>query len=305
MTPTTTTEETAIATRTETSAELSPGASAAEKQFEVQSAIAVAKRFPRHEDQAFARLMHAAERTAFAEDATYSYPRGGVKISGPSVHLAREGARVWGNLRYGVEVLRDDADSRLIRGFAWDMESNTKVTAEDDFAKLVQRKGGWMKPDERDLRELTNRRGAILVRNCILQLLPKDLIEDALDRCRATLERGAQQDPDRARKKLILAFGELHVTPELLEKRLGHPLAECSPAELTELRGIYKSIADGHSTWAEYGAPAVETGTLDVADVAPAAEGNRGHGQEGLGTVAAPERPPRARRERGPNLPLK
>lgn len=254
----TTIEETALATRTEQSLELSPTASAAEKQYEIQSAIAIAKRFPRNEDAAFARLMKAAERSSFAEDAAYSYPRGGQAVEGPSVNLAREAARVWGNIQHGLTIIRDDEDTRQIRGWAWDMESNTRVSAEDQFQKLIQRKGKnggptqWVRPDERDLRELTNKRGAILVRNCILHLLPKDLIEDALERCEATLKKGAQADPDGARKKLILAFGSLNVTPEMLEQRLGHRLAECSPAEIAELRTIYKSIADGNSTWSEY-----------------------------------------------------
>jgi hypothetical protein len=313
-----TTEETALSTRTEHSSELAPTAGAAEKQFEIQSSIAIAKRFPRNEDQAFARLMKAADRSSFADDAAYSFPRGGQAVEGPSVNLAREAARVWGNIRYGLEILRDDEESRQIRGWAWDMESNTKVTAEDDFQKLIQRrnKSGpgtvWVKPDERDLRELTNRRGAILVRNCILQLLPKDLIEDALDRCQETLKKGAERDPDGARKKLILAFSQLSITPEMLEKKLGHPLAESTPKEIAELRTIYKSIADGNSTWSEYvngsdAKPATEKGSVNVEDVVrPGTEENRGHGQEQLAGAAKPAEPvSTSRRAAGAKPPMK
>ena len=283
-------EETGLATRTEQTFELAPTSGAAEKQFEIQSAIVIAKRFPRNEDGAFQKLMKAAGRSSFADDAAYSFPRGDAKVEGPSINLAREAARVWGNIRYGLEIIRDDEESRQIRGWAWDIETNTKTTAEDDFKKLIYRKkGGWIKPDERDLRELTNRRGAILIRGCLLQLLPKDLIEDAMDRCKATLAKGAQQDPEGARKKIILAFSELNVTPEMLEKYLGHGLAECSPAELAELRKVYKSIADGNSTWAEYVEPSKkepEKGKVDLGDLKPGKEENRGHGNENLGAAA-------------------
>jgi hypothetical protein len=289
-------EETALATRSEQTSELAPTAGAAEKQFEIQSAITVAKRFPRNEDGAFQKLMKAADRTSFAEDAGYSFPRGGQTVEGPSVNLAREAARVWGNIRYGLEVIRDDEESRQIRGWAWDLESNVKVTAEDEFRKLIYRKkGGWIRPDERDLRELTNRRGAILIRGCVLQILPKDLIEDAMERCKATLRKSAAQDPEAARKKIILAFSEIRVTPEMLEQKLGHPLAQCSPAEIADLRTIYKSIADGNSTWAEYvepQKPEAEKAAIDINDLAPSAEPNRGHGNEGLDNVkpvTAPE----------------
>jgi len=253
-------EDTALSTTREFSTELAPSAAAAEKQYEIQSAIIIAKRFPRDEDLAFQKLMKACGRSSFAEDAEYAFPRGGTTVKGPSVFLAREGARVWTNIRYGLTILRDDQQSRQIQGWAWDVETNTKVTAEDDFQKLIYRKGkGWITPDERDLRELTNRRGAILIRNCVLQLLPKDLVEDAVEKCRETLRSTAAKDPDEARKKIILAFSELNITPEMLAVYLGHPIGQSSPAEIADLRGIYKSISDGNSKWSEYVAEEAKT----------------------------------------------
>jgi hypothetical protein len=251
-------EDSGLSTTTDFSTELAPTAAAAEKQFEIQSAIVLARRFPRNEEQAFEKLMRACKRTSFAESAEYSYPRGQTTVAGPSVNVAREAARVWGNIRYGIDVTRDDADSRSIRGWAWDLETNTKVQAEDDFKKVVFRKGYNGAPgkniptDERELRELTNRRGAILVRNCILQILPKDLIEDALFESNRTLQDRAAKDPEGEKKRIIMAFSELRITPEMLGAYLTHPLAQCSPAEIAKLRGIYKSISDGHTTWAEY-----------------------------------------------------
>ncbi len=280
-------EDTGLGVISSGTTELAPTRSAAAEQFEIQSAIVLARRFPRNEDQAFALLMKACSRTSFAEAAEYSFPRGGSTVSGPSVNLAREAARVWGNIRYGLTILRDDEETRQIEGWAWDLETNTKVTAQDDFRKVIQRKkkgGGteWVKPDERDLRELTNRRGAILVRNCILQLLPRDLIEDAQGKAGETLKTKAEQDPEGAKKKLILAFADLNVTPEMLEKYLGHPLAQCSPAEIANLRKVYASIKDGNSTWEEYlqasngsgnggGARAVGTPTAKKPDPEPSA----------------------------------
>lgn len=247
------TEETGLATTHEFSGELAPTAAAAEKQFEIQSAIVLAKRFPRDEDQAFQKLMKACNRSSFAEDAEYSFPRGGQPVKGPSVFLAREAARVWTNIRYGLTITRDDQNSRQIQAWAWDLETNTKISAEDDFRKLIFRRGkGWIEPDERDLRELTNRRGAILIRNCVLQILPKDLIEDALATCRETLRSNVAKDPDSARKKILVAFSELNVTAEMLAAYLGHPVAQSSPAEIADLRAVYKSISDGNTTWADY-----------------------------------------------------
>lgn len=283
-------EETALATRSEFSSELAPTSAQAEKQFEIQSAIIIANKFPRDEDQAFLALMKACKRLSFAEQSSYSFPRGGQQVTGPSVHMARGAARVWKNLQYGLRITRDDDDSRQIQAFAWDLETNVKVTAEDDFKKLVQRKNKqtgqttWVSVDERDLRELTNRRGAILVRNCILQILPKDLIEDAREECAKAIRKGVTDDPESARKRLLAAFGEIYIDPDMLEEYLKHPVDQSSPAEIQKLRGIYQSIRDGQSTWLEYTAPKKkepEKGSIDLGSLKPGGE-NRGHGEENL-----------------------
>jgi hypothetical protein len=281
-------EQNGLAIREEQTAELQISGAQANAQHEIQSAIIIAQRFKRNEDSAFQKLMKSASRASFSEDALYSFPRGGSTVSGPSVNMAREAARIWGNIRYGMEVLRDDEESRLIRAFAWDVETNTKVSADDDFSKLIQRKDKatgttkWISPDERDLRELTNRRGAILVRNCILQLLPKDLIEEAMEKVRETLRSGAQADPDASRKNMIVKFGELNITPEMLELKLGHAIGLCTPDEVAELRTIYASIRDGNSSWTEYTTQKSEKkepekGTLDLNNFKPSEEPNRGH----------------------------
>jgi len=279
----TATEENALSIKKEESFELSESNMIASATAEVQAGVIIAKKFPRSEDVAFEKLMKSCSRTSFAGDAAYSFPRGTATVTGPSINLAREAARTWGNIEYGVLVVYDDEETRKIKAWAWDKESNSRSFAEDSFKKLVFRKKGggvWVKPDERDLRELTNRRGAILKRNCLLELLPKDLIEDALKKCGETLKKNAAQDPDSARKAIIIAFSELNITPEMLEKKLGHKIAQCIPDEIAELRQIHQSIKDGNSKWSEYIDPdnggnggnshkKTEKGTLTMDDLKP------------------------------------
>lgn len=249
----TATEETALSTREEHSRELSTAREAAMAQHELQSAITVAIKFPRNEDEAFGRLMKSAKRLTFAEKAVYSFPRGGSTVSGPSAHLAREAARVWGNVRYGFEIVRDDDENIHLRGWAWDMQTNTKVTQDAHFKKLVYRKkGGWQKPDERDLRELVNKHGAIAERNCILKVVPSDLVEDAQQESVKTMRAGVAKDIDGERKKIIMAFAELNVAVADIEKYLGNPLKQATAEQVAELRTVYKSIIDGNSRWVDY-----------------------------------------------------
>ena len=166
----------------------------------IEAAVVLSRKFPRNQQAAYGGIIQACKRHSFAEGAAYKFPRGKTEVKGPSIYLARECARCWGNIRYGNEVVRMDDDAIKIRAWAWDMETNTYIAAEDEFKKLIYRKnkegvGSWIVPDERDLRELVNRRGAITLRNCLLQLIPKDYIEDALKQATQTLQGKAQQSP--------------------------------------------------------------------------------------------------------------
>lgn len=229
----------------------------AREQSEMQAAVISAKKFPRNEAGAYTRIIKAMERPAMAEDAAYRFPRGGKDVAGPSVRLARECARCWGNIRYGVRIVSIDDDSVHIKGFALDLETNAYVESEAKFAKKIQRRNKqtgitqWIEPDERDLRELVNKHGAIACRNALLQILPSDVVEDAMskavDTCRKVAAGELKGNRDQTVKNLALAFDEFAVSVEMLEKSLGHPLSAITPEEVTELKGIYKSMRDGHT----------------------------------------------------------
>ncbi len=235
---------------------------AAREEAEMKAAIMLAKRFPRDESEAYTRIMRACDRPSFAESANYAFPRGGQTVTGPSVDLARELARIWGNIRYGMRIVSEDDERVHLKGYAYDLESNTYVESEDKFAKLVQRRNRvtrqseWVKADERDLRELVNKRGAICVRNAILQLLPSDVVQDAMARCRDTVQKVArgeiQQDRDQAIRRLALAFHDIGVNSEMIAGYLKHPMELITNEEIADLRAIFKSIRDGNSRREEY-----------------------------------------------------
>lgn len=226
--------------------------SIAREEAELKAAIVLARQFPRNEFQAAAKITRACQRPSFAESCVYTFPRGETTVEGPSVDLAREAARCWGNVRFGLRVVTADKEWVHIKGWAMDVETNNYREAEDKFERLIFRKGkGWIEPDERDLRELVNRRGAICVRNSILQLLPPDLIDDAVREAKLTMRKAASgelaQDRDSAIRRMAVAFQSIGVTVDMLEDKLGHGIGLMSTDELADMRGIYKSIADGNS----------------------------------------------------------
>jgi hypothetical protein len=225
---------------------------------ESRTMLGMAKEFPRNEFDAFQKIISSCRRPSFAEGVSYVFPRGGKPIAGPSVKLAREMARVWGNIQYGLEVIKDTETDRHIRAWAWDMETNAKVFSEDSFKKLIQRKDyetketRWVEPDERDLRELMNRRGAILIRNCILQLMPPDYVDDAVLTAQETITNRAAKDPDGERKRIAASFVDLGVPVSEIEEWAGVKFAQLTPKHITDLRSIYASIRDGNSRWSDY-----------------------------------------------------
>ena len=95
---------------------------------EVQGAIFMAKKFPRDEYEAIEKIRRSCQRATLAEQAIYSYPRGGQNVSGPSVRLAESLAQNWGNIDYGIiELEQKDGKSEMM-AYAWDLETNTRVT---------------------------------------------------------------------------------------------------------------------------------------------------------------------------------
>ena len=232
---------------------LSIGEAQALSEGEIKASVFLARSFPRNEMEAYSKVMETCGRTSFAATATYSFPRGGTLVQGASIDLAREIARNWKNIIYGYIIVFDDEHKRSIRCWAFDTENNIRTTTDDTFEKLIYRKsGGWIIPDERDLRELTSRKAAIGVRNCLLQLFPKDIIEDAMVRSKETLKAGAKQDPKGTMKTLVLWFQGYGVDVPMLEKYLEHSLDTITADEVADLHGIAEAIKDGTAKVKEF-----------------------------------------------------
>jgi hypothetical protein len=230
--------------------------------YEMVAMFEAAMRKPRDENVCIERLMTACKRPGFADAATWSFPRGGQQLSGPSVQLARGIAQAWGNIRKGQRILGMDDHEIHLGAFAHDVERGLLETAEAKVKKLVQRKNKktgvteWVAPDERDLRELVNRHSAILERNCLLKIVPADVVDLALERCAKTLleEQNGKLSKNREDtiRDIVLAFAEFGVKREHLEGHIGHTLDTIAPEELVSLRNIYRSIKDGNTRTADH-----------------------------------------------------
>jgi len=215
---------------------------------EIQSKLVIAKRFPRDETIAYQKIVGACQRYGLAAEALYSYPRGGQRVEGPSIDLARAIAQRWGNLDYGTRVVEQGDDSTRMEAYCWDLETNVCERREFNVPHVRKARGAMNKlTDPRDVYEITANMGSRRLRACILNIVPGDIVEAAVGQVNATLKAGLSQAgnfEDRSRKMLVM-FGEVGVTKPMIEKYMGHKFDSISPAELARLGKVYKSIRDG------------------------------------------------------------
>lgn len=213
---------------------------------EAQGKLVIAKRFPRNEARAYEKIIDSCKRPGLASEATYSFPRGRETVSGPSIRLAEELARAWGNIDYGIrELSRKDGVSEM-EAYAWDLETNTSSSQKFTVRHVRDTKtGSYAITDERDIYELTANQGARRLRARLLAILPPDLVEAALSECKLTLA-GKSEIPlaDRIRR-IVRSFEKYGVTTPMIETRLGHSLDVTLPEEIADLQGVYNSLKNG------------------------------------------------------------
>jgi len=221
---------------------------------EVQAALVIAKQFPRDEIAARSNILEACKRQKLAAVAVYSYPRGGALVEGPSIRLAEMLAQYWGNITCGIRELERTQGVSKMEAFAWDQQTNTRITRQFDVNHVRETKQGrYAITDSRDIYEHTANQGARRLRACILSIVPGHIVDEALDQCRKTLagQGGGEPLEDRA-MKLVRAFSEFSVTRDMIEARIGHKIEAISEFEVADLRKIYNALRDGMGDREDY-----------------------------------------------------
>jgi hypothetical protein len=209
---------------------------------EVQSAVIVAQQIPRDMQRAEAEMRDTCGRIAMAEQAFYRVQNRG---TGPSVHLMRELARVWGNVQYGVnELHRDDNRGESeVQAWAWDVQTNTRSAR--TFIVPHARMAKGRRQELTDLGDITNNNnnaGARAVRECISAILPKWFTEDAQNVCKNTLENG-EGIPLPKRVEIMLGkFRELGITETQLENKIGKKRGAWDAGDVAQMGITYTSI---------------------------------------------------------------
>lgn len=212
---------------------------------EVYAAIVVAQQCPRDVDKALFEMRRSCTQRGLAERAFYSYPRAGATVTGPSIHLARDLARAWGNIQYGIAELRRDDDAGLseMQAFAWDVETNTRSAQIFVVPHKRDKRGGPEKlVDLREIYENNANNGARRLRAAIFSVLPPWFTEEAQDLCRRALTDGDPDELARRADLIVNDFSRGGITLAQLEEKVGRKRPDWTAEDIADLGVLFKSL---------------------------------------------------------------
>ena len=218
---------------------------------EVAAAVRVAQEVPRNLQLARAQMIDSCRMPALAERAFFSYSRAGSRITGPSIHLARELARCFGNVQYGLSELRRDdghGQSEMV-AYAWDVQTNTRSSTTFIVPHGRDTQQGMKKlTDLRDIYENNANNGARRVREQIFAVLPPWFTEEAKATCRQTLEDGGGEPLAVRIDKMIEAFRGLGVNDRQLTDRLARRADQWTVQDVATLGVVFTSLRNGEAS---------------------------------------------------------
>lgn len=218
---------------------------------EVQAAVIVAQQVPRDVQAAVNAMRESCQQPALAARAFFRFPRARQQITGPSIHLARELARIWGNIQYGIhEMRRDDvAGESEMQAFAWDVQTNTRNVSTFIVPHRRDTTAGQQAlTDLRDIYENNANNGARRVREAIFAVLPPWFVEEAKAACMATIENGGGKPIAQRVADAVAWYERKGVKARQLEEKVGTARADWTGVELAQLEVISRSLANGETT---------------------------------------------------------
>jgi hypothetical protein len=130
--------------------------------------------------------------------------------------------------------------------YAWDREKNNRRIRQITVEHVIDTRDGPKKMrDSKEIDDKISNVASKQVRGLMLALMPKWMVESAIEECRKTLA-GNNDEPISVRvRKMTQAFARFGVTTEHLERHLGHKLDDVLADELVDLMGVFNSLKEG------------------------------------------------------------
>ncbi|VWD49733.1 hypothetical protein BLA17378_08631 [Burkholderia aenigmatica] len=242
---------------------------AAKSKAMVEARYIMAMRQPRNWDQVRQDLMAECKRPNFAHNKSAYYRKPiGKGVEGLGIRFVEVALRCMKNVLVETTMTFEDETKEIHCVSVTDLESNLTYPLDVRVSKTVERAkpmddGSYISVRKNSYGKLTytvpandddllNKRAALIskaIRTLGLRVIPGDLQDEAEEIIKMVRLDENAKDPDRARKKMVDAFGSLGVKAADLVEYLGHPLDTCSPQEMTDMFALYGAIKDGEATW--------------------------------------------------------
>lgn len=223
---------------------------------EVAATVRVAQDFPRDMARAIEQMRMSCSQRSLADRAFYSLPRAGGRVEGSTVHLARELARCFGNVQYGISETRRDDEEGIseVLAWAWDVENNVRQSR--SFVVPHARMARGSRQALTDLADIANNNNSVAaraLRECILTLLPVWFRDEAESLAAKALAGGAAEKPlPEQIADVVKDFAAyFNITADQLEARLARPRAKWTVGDVATLRVIGSEINRGEKDAAE------------------------------------------------------
>ena len=213
----------------------------------IEAALTVAAARPRDEARAIAQIANACQRLRLAESACYSYSKGGTEITGASINLVVQVALAWGNVDWGYRELSRGRGESTVEAYAWDQQTNARYTRQFIVPHRMRVGGRQRQLREDELADWIANQAQRRVRTCLENVIPRDVIDEAVDECNRTLKSNIDLDKSKI-MAMIEKFEEIGVSREQISARLQRSIEAIQPAQYLAMRRIYTSIADGITT---------------------------------------------------------
>jgi len=221
--------------------------------------ITTAKTYPRNITRSISNaiaIVTIDESTA--RTCTYAVPRGGKSITGPSVHLAKILAQVWGNLRIESKVVAIDDKHITSEAVCFDLENNLAIKTQVKRSIMQneyaggKRTGKMIRMNDDMITVTGNAGNSIALRNAILAVIPRSIVDKVYNTSIQVITGDVSDSVKfNARRKQV--FDGLQDTFQLKEAEILKVVGKASISHITSedivtLIGIGQAIKDGDTS---------------------------------------------------------
>lgn len=209
--------------------------------------VSTAKAFPRNLKRCIDNALTTATIDAeTAATCSYSVPRAGKVITGPTVHLAKIIMQTWGNFRGEAKVIDESARTLTSEAVAWDLENNVAVKV--TVKRSIMTKTGRMTEDM--IIVTGNAANSIALRNAIFAVIPKAVTDKVYTAAQKKIIGG---DPESGKKWLTLLLKTFKDKYNKEESDVLGLVGKTDSSQITDddlvvLIGIGQALKDGDTT---------------------------------------------------------